>query len=297
MPRTAPHFYTLTGNLLAERTLEFSRWSPGKTQRASNESFQVGGKGINVSKMLTRLGLPNTALCFTGGAPGAECDAWLRQRHVDFRAFDTGRPTRAGTVVRAPGEPETTFLGPDVAPSSAAIAACAEFLNAQPGGRILALCGSFPGWDTADFDPLRDALIRWLNRGTLAVDTYGPPLTWFATHPVALIKINATEFRTLHDALQPLSKSLVEMTTRSPANAWIVTDGPEPVWFATKSDPPATLAPPGVKEVSATGSGDVFFASVLRSLFVDRASLRDAIAAALPAAAANAAHPAVAEFP
>jgi 1-phosphofructokinase len=67
----APHIFTLTGNLLAETTLEFASWSPGKTQRASGETFQVGGKGINVSKMLTRLGAANTALCFTGGAAGS----------------------------------------------------------------------------------------------------------------------------------------------------------------------------------------------------------------------------------
>ena len=297
MPSAAPHVYTLTSNLLAERTLEFSRWAPGKTQRASSETFQVGGKGINVSKMLTRFGLANTALCFTGGAPGAECEAWLRARSFNFRSFDTGRPTRTGTVVRAAGQPETTFLGPDVVPSPVAIAACADFLNAQPDGHLLAICGSIPGWDTADFDPLRDAVTRWNERGTLAVDTYGPPLKWFATRPAALVKINAAEFRTLHDALQPLSKSLAEITTRSPVQAWIVTDGADPVWFAPRSDAPASLAPPAVKEISATGSGDVFFASILRSLFFDRVSLRESVAAALPLAAANAAHPAIAEFP
>ena len=46
----SPHLYTLTGNLLAERTLEFDHWSPGRTQRAKRETFQVGGKGFNVSQ-------------------------------------------------------------------------------------------------------------------------------------------------------------------------------------------------------------------------------------------------------
>jgi fructose-1-phosphate kinase PfkB-like protein len=67
----APHIVTLTGNLLAERTLNFDTWTPGQTQRATSESFQVGGKGINVAKMLRRLGAPCTALCFSGGATGA----------------------------------------------------------------------------------------------------------------------------------------------------------------------------------------------------------------------------------
>lgn len=47
-----PAIFTLTGNLLAERTLTLPAWAPGRTQRAVAESFQVGGKGINVSRML-----------------------------------------------------------------------------------------------------------------------------------------------------------------------------------------------------------------------------------------------------
>ena len=171
----APHIFTLTGNLLAERTLEFDAWTPGKTQRARAERFQVGGKGINVSKMLTRLRVPHTALCFTGGAPGAECLDWLAQKSLPFHAFPSTTPTRTGTVIRnrsaASAPAETTFLGPDAAPDAAALRACAAFLDAQPAGQILALCGSFPGWASADFEPLRAALTRWLARGTLAVDT------------------------------------------------------------------------------------------------------------------------------
>ncbi len=50
-------------------------------------------------------------------------------------------------------------------------------------------------------------------------------------------------------------------------------------------------------EVSPTGSGDVLLASLLDSLFRRERPLDDAVAAALPLAAANAAHPGIAEFP
>ena len=147
----APHIFTLTGNLLAERTLNFDTWTPGQTQRATSESFQVGGKGINVAKMLRRLGAPCTALCFSGGATGAECESWLTARGIVPHAFATSTPTRTGTIVRSGGFAETTFLGPDRAPDAAAVAACAEFLQAQPAGSVLAVCGSLPGWDSAAF--------------------------------------------------------------------------------------------------------------------------------------------------
>lgn len=291
----SPHFFTLTGNLLAERTLEFAAWAPGKTQRAVRESFQVGGKGINVSKMLTRLGAANTALCFTGGAPGAECEQWLRDHHFNFRAFATELPTRSGTVVRGETQPETTFLGPDAAPSAPAIAACAAFLDAQPDGQVLAICGSLPGWAGDAFDPLRAALERWLARGALVADTYGPPLAWFAERPLALIKINADEFRTLPGCAGPLPDALA--ATRSSAARWVISDGPRTVWFREHDSDVGQLVPPSVKEVSATGSGDVLLASILDSIFRQRLGLRPAVAHAVPLAAANAAHPGIAEFP
>jgi 1-phosphofructokinase len=288
----APHIFTLTCNVLAERTLEFSSWTPGKTQRALSESFQVGGKGINVAKMLTRLRTPNTALCFVGGAPGAECEAWLRERGFSWRAFASAVPTRSGTVVRTRdgAHAETTFLGPDAPLDAQAIQACAEFLEAQPNGQVLAVCGSIPGWNESTFDPLRTAFERWLARGTLVVDTYGPPLAWAASRPVSLIKINADELRTLNQHEQHHGRPHA-------AQRWIISDGAKTVRVRDLDRAEAELTPPRVTEVSPTGSGDVLLACVLHAWQAQRQPLLDAVSFALPYAAANAAHPGVAEFP
>ena len=296
---SAAPILTLTGNLLAERTLEFAHWEEGRTQRAQRESFQVGGKGINVSKMLLRLGAPTTALCFTGGASGAECADWLGRRKFPCHVIATSRPTRIGVVIRGGGRAETTFLGPDIPPDAAALRSCADHLDAQPPGQVLAICGSLPGWATADFDPVRTALARWLERGHLAADTYGPALEWLVTQPLALVKINASELRTLFPA-EPASARTPELiklaARRWPVRRWIVTDGAAPVWFHEGAGEPVSLPPPKVREVSPTGSGDVLFACVLDALFRRGQTLAQSVAGALPAAAANAAHPGIAEF-
>jgi fructose-1-phosphate kinase PfkB-like protein len=297
---SAPHILTLTGNLLAERTLQFESWAIGKTQRARSESFQVGGKGINVSKMLNRLGAPNTALCFTGGASGAECEAWLREKKFAFHSFATAASTRTGTVVRAPGCLETTFLGSDQPPPASALQACADFLATQPTGTVLAVCGSLPGWDSAEYDVLRDALRRWPERGPLVVDTYGPPLAWFADSGASFIRLNRTEIQALFPELDRNTAGgeyLRSARQRFSALRWALSDGSAPVWFVAEHEDPLQYPSPKVYEISATGSGDVMLACILYGRFHRGMRWREAVAWALPYAAANAAHPGVAEFP
>ncbi len=291
-PAHPPHIFTLTGNLLAERTLDFDGWSAGRTQRAVGESFQVGGKGINVAKMLTRLGTANTALCFAGGASGAECEAWLRERGLAHRVFATHAPTRTGVVVRDRSgvARETTFLGADRAPDAAALQACADFIDAQPAGQVLALCGSFPGWTDPACEPLRAALERWNACGHLIADTYGPPLAWAAARPLALVKINADELRSL-GAIDPLGAGGPAAVQR-----WVISDGPAPLTVRDADGTTHGLTPPVVREISPTGSGDVLLATVLHAWFGCGMALADAVRAALPYAAANAAHAGIAEF-
>ena len=295
-----PHIHTLTGNLLWETTLDFSEWEPGRTQRARAAAFQAGGKGVNVAKMLTRLGVPATALFFPGGATGAECDAWVRSQGIACQPFPVPVATRVGLVVRAPDRVETTFLGPDVPLDAAAARACADHLDRCPEGDVLAICGSVPGWTSVACNPVRAAVDRWLERGTVVVDTYGPPLAWLAERAVAWVKINRTEFDALFrddERDQPLVDRLRSAIGRWSPRAWIITDGPRPLWFAERSAAPASLTPPQVAEVSSTGSGDVLHACLICSVFHHQLSLSDALQRALPYAAANAAHRAVADFP
>jgi fructose-1-phosphate kinase PfkB-like protein len=293
-----PHIFTLTGNLLAERTLDFERWLPGATQRATTESFQVGGKGINVSKMLNRLGAPNTALGFAGGAPGAECEAWLAARNFSRRIFPAAAPTRTGTVVRS-GQTETTFLGVDAPPDAAAIRACADFLDAQPAG-VLTVCGSLPGWASADFEPLRAALHRWPARGALIVDTYGPALGWLVNEAATLVRINRAELNSLvppADHKTTTGEVLRRLRDQFRARRWAVSDGAAPVWLLDEHREPEAFTVPVVRQVSPTGSGDVMLACTLHARYQRELAWREAVMWSLPWAAANAAHPGIAEFP
>ena len=133
----------------------------------------------------------------------------------------------------------------------------------------------------------------------LVADTYGPPLKWALQQPLALVKINRDEFNALSPAAPAadLSGTLPAALSTTRAAAWIVTDGEDPVWLAERGTTAAlSVQPPRVATVSPTGSGDVLLACLLHARQHRRQSWHEALVWALPYAAANAAHPGVAEF-
>jgi fructose-1-phosphate kinase PfkB-like protein len=297
-----PRILTLTANLLAETTYTYDAWTEGATQRAKAEFFQVGGKGINVTRMLTRLGVDSVALYFPGGSTGERCAGWLRKHGVPTEPFVTPHETRTGAVVRALGRAETTFLGIDNVIDARAILACARFLDAQEAGTVLAIGGSIPAWRNAAWTPLREAITRWATRSPLAVDTYGPPLADLAALPAALVKINRKEFAGLAGVPQAeltdarMADLLPTIARASRVERWVVTDGPHAVWMCEHGGAATSITPPPIQEVSPTGSGDVLHAGILYALFERGDSLEAAVRFALPLAAANAASEGVADF-
>ncbi|MEZ5278456.1 MAG: PfkB family carbohydrate kinase [Opitutaceae bacterium] len=292
---------TLTTNLLAETTLDFPNWQVGRTHRATGESFQVGGKGINVVRMLARLQAPATALCFPGGQIGHKCEDWLSSTGVDFQAFPTPLDTRIGTVVRTPGQPETTFLGMDCRISPASVRTCCDYLSAQPTGTRLALCGSIQAWDSPLWDPLREELRLWQGHQFLAADTYGPPLRWLAELGLPLIKLNRVEFSTLMGSGQLDPKAVPDALRTAgrdfQVGCWVVSDGSGPLWFMERGGEPESLQPEMIEEISPTGSGDLLFAGILDGLLNRGFGLRQSVALGCRLATASAARPGIADFP
>ena len=291
-----PSVLTFTANPLAETTLTFSvPVQLNRTQRAQASSFQVGGKGLNVAKMLHRLGGPVEALTFAGGSNGESCRRWL-ERHAAYpwQLITITTETRSGTVVRSDNEEESTFLGPDCIIDHAAARAAALRLTDAAHSSIIAVCGSMPGWDTPAYSPLRDALLVQIPAERLVVDTYGPALAALVHRPLALVKINRTEFTALMRSTD-LEPDLSVASLSLPVRRWVITDGAAPTetWNAGRLD---RVHAPHVTEVSATGSGDVVLAAILAGDWQNDEAWSGILDRAAELGARNAAHPGVAEF-
>lgn len=71
--------YTVTFNPSLDYSINVPQFQYGRLNRAKNESVHVGGKGINVSIMLTRMGIPNTALGFVAGFTGDQIEKGMAE--------------------------------------------------------------------------------------------------------------------------------------------------------------------------------------------------------------------------
>ena len=56
--------YTVTFSPALDYVIDLDELRLGETNRSQKESYYFGGKGINVSTVLTNLGIENTALGF-----------------------------------------------------------------------------------------------------------------------------------------------------------------------------------------------------------------------------------------
>jgi len=74
--------YTVTFNPSIDYIVSMDNFSLGKTNRTTEEAMLPGGKGINVSTVLTNLGVPNVALGFLAGFTGKEILRLCVERNI-----------------------------------------------------------------------------------------------------------------------------------------------------------------------------------------------------------------------
>ena len=71
--------YTVTFNPSLDYSVHVDNLQLGRLNRMTSESIHVGGKGINVSIVLTRMGIPNVALGFIAGFTGEQIQSGMSE--------------------------------------------------------------------------------------------------------------------------------------------------------------------------------------------------------------------------
>ncbi|MDL0436130.1 MULTISPECIES: 1-phosphofructokinase [unclassified Niallia] len=134
--------YTLTLNPSVDYIIELSEVNLGELNRTERTSKFAGGKGINVSKVLQRMGVQSKALGFVGGFTGSYIKDQLKQEAIDTDFVEVEEDTRINVKVKAADETELNAAGPAI--SEEKLAELKEKISKLTSEDMLVLAGSIP---------------------------------------------------------------------------------------------------------------------------------------------------------
>lgn len=89
----------LTLNPLLERRFHFKNISLNSVNRNGTITYQAGGKGINVSRQLKKLGIESYNIFFSGGASGKLIRELVKKENLNFTSIHIEQETRQAAII------------------------------------------------------------------------------------------------------------------------------------------------------------------------------------------------------
>lgn len=259
---------TVTLNPMLDKTVTVDAVRRGAVSRASAVSMIVGGKGVNVSRQLHRLGEETVATGFIGGEIGSILERLLDGEGIPHRFVHIAGMTREGVTYLEPEGTMTSVFEASHPVTPAEALRLVEECRTLAGKSDWIVCsGSSPS-------PAADDVFRMIVADCrsrlipVVLDSYGNALARGVEAGPDFLKPNREEFeQTFGTQLRGESdmvaaaRSLVARGVRYS----LITDGPRP-FAAADADGAWIVTPPEVKSVNPTGSGDSMIAGILYGL-------------------------------
>lgn len=135
--------YTVTFNPAVDYIVRTRQLIAGAVNRSDSEEIYFGGKGINVSIVLSELGVKSKALGFVAGFTGDAIEKGVTERNIDadFVHLKDGF-SRINVKIKSGEETELNGQGPDI--TDDAVAELFSKLDEIKDGDTLVLAGSIP---------------------------------------------------------------------------------------------------------------------------------------------------------
>lgn len=147
--------YTVTFNPAVDYVVHTGEIAMGGVNRTKNEEIYFGGKGINVSMVLSKLGVKSRALGFVAGFTGDAIEKGVAEQGIetDFVHLDNGFSRinvkiKSGNTALPCTETELNGQGPEI--DSKALDLLFDKIDNISDGDTIILAGSIPGSMPAD---------------------------------------------------------------------------------------------------------------------------------------------------
>ncbi len=264
-----PRILTLTLNPTVDVAADADRVQPVRKVRTRGETFDPGGGGVNVARVLRELGAEPVAVILAGGVSGRFLEELLDEGGIARRSVPiAGRTRISHTVHDLSTRQEYRFVpeGPEIAETE--WQAVLALLEAEPADWVVA-SGSLPRGVPADFYA-RAAAIAARRGQRFVLDTSGAPLRAALGAGLALIKPSRGEFEAL------VGRPLPTAAEQEAAAGALVREGAADLIAVTLGHEGALLAGPDglsirlpalpVAALGAVGAGDSFLAAMVLAL-------------------------------
>lgn len=280
---------TVTMNPSIDLSASTEKVVPVRKLRCTDVGRDPGGGGINVARVIKRLGGDCRALYPAGGAPGRLLHRLLEQEGIQSMPVDAATDTRVSLTVldKAIGD-QYRFVLPGAPLSEREWQACLDRVAAlaDPPDYIVA-SGSLPPAVPEDVYA-RLARIAGSIGASIVLDTSGPALAAALEEGVHLVKPNLRELRDLTglplDREPEWARAAAELVRTGRADIVALTLGDQGALLISRDIYLRIPAVP-VRIASAVGAGDSFLAGLLWRLSA-RAGLEEAFRYAVAAGTA-----------
>ncbi len=261
---------TLTVNPALDKSTSVEQLVHTQKMYSDTPLFSPGGGGINVSRVLKRLGTEALTIMQASGPNGMHLKELLKQEGVDISCFETKGWTRENFVVNEQSSElqyRFSMPGPTITrEEEKTIISLVEKHTAK--NDFLVLSGSLPPSLPADF---YKKICHWakVNGVKVVLDTKGQALKQALSEGVYLVKPNLGELAQLNNKEWITRKEAEEMARQmieqKQANIVVVSLG-EAGAFLLSHEGLVSIASPKVEVKSAVGAGDSMVAGVVYAL-------------------------------
>ena len=280
--------YTVTLNPAIDYIMHPESFALGTVNRSKNEEIYLGGKGINVSRVLKNMGIDSVATGFVAGFTGKAIEDGLEDMGIktDFVRLSHGN-SRINVKIKGKAESEINGCGPQL--NEIDLALLFDKISALKSGDLLILSGSAPqGLDASVYEKIlqksSDLDIK------AVVDAEGELLLNTLKYKPFLIKPNLTELSEISGNQLKSRDKVVEYAIRLQAmgarNVLVSMAENGAILIGENGKVNMTAAPKG-KVVNSVGAGDSMVAGFLKG-YIEKEDSQYALKLSVAAGSATA---------
>jgi 6-phosphofructokinase 2 len=260
---------TLTINPAVDVSTSVNRMMPFTKMRCAPAHRDPGGGGINVARVLKRLGIEATAIFPAGGTTGKWLDTLVEREGVRTVVIPAANETREDlTVFDETSRQQYRLVFPGAPLSDIEWKQClAAVARIKPEPAFVIASGSLPAGVPEDF--YGQVAQACKAHSKLIVDTSGPHLKAALREGIYLIKPNLHEFQDLTGMTASDDTALIEagrrLIARGEVEVIALSMGPDGALLITGDQAMRANGLP-IDPVSVSGAGDSFLGAMVWSL-------------------------------